>query len=487
LQDGTIFGEGLVHQAFLLDGNGDFVDVTHDPGLNLGTGDFSIVLWIYFNDTSGEQVLIEKWIQRFPGSTGWSLIKLENNNLRLAMADGDGTETNVDTGVLSIPTDTWTQFAVTRKGSIITLFMDGVPVARDSSHINLDSEASLKLGHRGNPSDTPGSEDDRGFFLNGRIDEVALFVGRALHRGIIRSIFKAGSAGMCKEWDGLHVQKPSVLHDTSDYKIWYDGAIIDGNAQVGLARSKDGVSWKKFPRNPVLIGSPDTWDASGEHAPFVMKDGDLYKMWYEGSDGNVRQLGYATSRNGITWRKYPGNPVLQAGPEHYDQFVAGHGTVLYEDGLYKLWYHAIGDLDGIGDLDATIAYATSQDGIHWNKQGPVLIGAPDSWDTGLWGPSVLKVNGVYWMWYSAGGPVYPISIGAATSPDGIEWTRVGDAPVITDSEFVNNFSDPHVIFEGGLFKMWIGNFSDDAIYYAESENGIDWSEPVPSLLPGASK
>jgi hypothetical protein len=100
---------------------------------------------------------------------------------------------------------------------------------------------------------------------------------------------------------------------------------------------------------------------------------------------------------------------------------------------------------------------------------------------------VLNINGTYWMWYSAGGPIYNISIGAATSPDGVKWTRVGDTPVITDPEFINTFSDPHVIFDGGLFKMWIGNFTDNAIYYAESENGIDWSEPVPSLFPGTGK
>ena len=289
-------------------------------------------------------------------------------------------------------------------------------------------------------------------------------------------------------WDSLYLQKPSALHDESGYKLWYDGADSNGNIQIGLAISKDGMSWKKAPQNPVLDGEPGSWDASGEHAPFVMKDGNLYKMWYEGSDGNVRQLGYATSRDGITWRKYSGNPALHAGPDAYDQFVAGHGTVLYEHGLYKLWYHAIGDLDGVGDLDAIIAYATSPDGIHWTKHGPVLVGAPDSWDTGLWGPSVLKVNGRYWMWYSAGGPVYPVSIGVATSRDGVVWTRVGDTPVVTDPAFINNFGDPSVILVGGLFRMWTGNFfGEGAIYYAESKNGVDWSEPVPILFPGASK
>src|SRR3990172_13165324 len=115
-------------------------------------------------------------------------------------------------------------------------------------------------------------------------------------------------------WDGSYLMKPSVLHEKSGYKIWYDGADIDENIQIGLATSKDGMGWKKAPQNPVLDGEPDSWDAYGEHAPFVMKDRNLYKMWYEGSDGNVRQLGYATSRNGITWRKYSGNSILQAGP-----------------------------------------------------------------------------------------------------------------------------------------------------------------------------
>jgi hypothetical protein len=65
LQANATTGPGRVGQGFLLDGDGDFVDVPHDPALNLGTGDFTIDLWVFFNDTAGEQVLVEKWIQRF--------------------------------------------------------------------------------------------------------------------------------------------------------------------------------------------------------------------------------------------------------------------------------------------------------------------------------------------------------------------------------------------------------------------------------------
>lgn len=203
LHDNATYGAGLVDQAFNLDGEGDFVSVPDDPALNLGTGDFTVDLWVYFNDTDGEQVLVEKWVQGFTkASLGWTLTKLDGNYLRLAMDDGTG-EITVDSDMLPIPTDTWTHFAAnretTRRGTKITLYMNGVPVATGTALLNLDSDSSLKFGHRGNSGDTPGSEDNRDFYLNGRIDEVQLFVGRALPRGLIQAIFNAGEAGQCKD------------------------------------------------------------------------------------------------------------------------------------------------------------------------------------------------------------------------------------------------------------------------------------------------
>jgi hypothetical protein len=66
LNGDAMTGSGLVGGAFVLDGDGDFVDVPDHPALNFGTGDFTIALWAFFNDTSGEQVLVEKPVQRYP-------------------------------------------------------------------------------------------------------------------------------------------------------------------------------------------------------------------------------------------------------------------------------------------------------------------------------------------------------------------------------------------------------------------------------------
>lgn len=198
LRDNATTGPGLVDNAFVLDGAGDFIEVPHDPALNVGTGDFTVDLWVNFNTTEGEQVLIEKYIEDFSFTPpGWFLTKLEGNSLRFGTGPAF-TDHGVDSPPLSLPTNTWIHFAVRRSSSVASIFMNGTLVATGTFVDNSDSTSSLKFGHRGNPSDTPGSLDTREFFLNGRIDEVELFVRRALDDAEILAIFNTGSAGKCK-------------------------------------------------------------------------------------------------------------------------------------------------------------------------------------------------------------------------------------------------------------------------------------------------
>ncbi|NJN43653.1 MAG: LamG domain-containing protein [Anaerolineae bacterium] len=138
-------------KAFGFDGYGDFVNIPHNASLNLGKDNFTIALWVNFKDLTGEQVLLEKWVQKFPGSTGWTLTKLENNSLRFAMASGGNLEINVDTAPLRLRSGAWHHFAVSRHAGRVVLFQNGQVVASGMSALSLDSDSSLKLGHRGNP------------------------------------------------------------------------------------------------------------------------------------------------------------------------------------------------------------------------------------------------------------------------------------------------------------------------------------------------
>lgn len=209
LHGDATFGPGLVGQAFVLDGSGDFVSVPNDPALNVGTGDFTATWWAMFDATEGESVLLEKWIQGSlsgDGVTGWTVTMTEKPVEGTVVDTTFTLETtggfSVETPAFRIDQRTWIHFALRRRANTFEILMNGEVIASRSTPkgavIDLDSPASLKVGHRGAPEDTPGSVDDRGLFLDGRIDEVRLFVGRAVPNNEIRTMIQAeANRGRC--------------------------------------------------------------------------------------------------------------------------------------------------------------------------------------------------------------------------------------------------------------------------------------------------
>jgi hypothetical protein len=82
---------GKVGEAFALDGEGDYIEVPDDPALNFGIGDFTIDLWVTFDDLSEDQGLVTKWIQEEAQnhlvSYGWALAWIDNR-IRFVWEDG---------------------------------------------------------------------------------------------------------------------------------------------------------------------------------------------------------------------------------------------------------------------------------------------------------------------------------------------------------------------------------------------------------------
>ena len=99
--------------------------------------------------------------------------------------------------------------------------------------------------------------------------------------------------------------------------MWF--GTFDGtypNNGIGFAWSTDGITWTKHP-TAVMTPSGTGWDAVSVGECSVIKEGNVYKMWYTGHPNSSRTpsyIGYATSTDGgITWQKYAGNPVLSPG------------------------------------------------------------------------------------------------------------------------------------------------------------------------------
>jgi len=93
LVGGIGFEEGLFGQA--LSFNGDESRYAQRPiddqVFDFGGSDFTVQTWVNFNTTSGEQTLVEKWVD--VGYFGWTLTKLPGDTLRFAFG-GESTLTH---------------------------------------------------------------------------------------------------------------------------------------------------------------------------------------------------------------------------------------------------------------------------------------------------------------------------------------------------------------------------------------------------------
>ncbi len=84
------------------------------------------------------------------------------------------------------------------------------------------------------------------------------------------------------------------------------------------------------------------------------------------------------------WKKSDANPVLEKGePYGFDFYAISDGWVIPHQGIYKMWYTGGGAVYPDTILHSSIGYATSADGIHWTKYAdyPVLDVSLNAWDS----------------------------------------------------------------------------------------------------------
>ena len=98
--------------------------------------------------------------------------------------------------------------------------------------------------------------------------------------------------------------------------------------------------------------------------------------------------------------KYEHNPISITNPENSQTVqYAFHPFVIYENQRWKLWYST--KTNGRN----TIGYAISPDGIHWSQQANIDF--PEF--QGINNPSILKKDGMYYLFFSGEKPENPMS------------------------------------------------------------------------------
>jgi beta-fructofuranosidase len=155
-------------------------------------------------------------------------------------------------------------------------------------------------------------------------------------------------------------------------------------ASVGHAKSKDLTNWELLP-DALFASDAPAWDEVATWTGSVVKnDGDgLYYIFYTGvtrpNGGTVQQVGFATSKDLITWEKNSSNPVMSADSELYD--TQENGTVdtnfrdpwvFFSDRDEKWHMYVTADLKGGGaKTRATVAHAISDDLKFWTNLSPL--------------------------------------------------------------------------------------------------------------------
>jgi predicted GH43/DUF377 family glycosyl hydrolase len=206
---------------------------------------------------------------------------------------------------------------------------------------------------------------------------------------------------------------------------------------------RDGI-WTKYSENPVMVRSQSWAESEAICEPNVLFEEGLFRMWFSQMfpPNGKTALGYATSRDGFTWVKYPQNPVLT--PDHAE---VHRPSVMRHAGKYYLF----GVDDEYGKKGpATMRRWTSTDGIAWSDERLIMT-ATQKWENnGQCNMAVVvDENGRWHMLYTADSGIGG-RFGYAWSEDGVTWTKHEGNPVLRD--FYGG--DPFLIKLGDWFYTW---------------------------------
>ena len=258
------------------------------------------------------------------------------------------------------------------------------------------------------------------------------------------------------------------------YKVWYSAN--DGGPWRILSTAITGTNKESERKLAIDLGQAGSLDSANAFSQSVLADAKGFTMWYSGYDGMNWRILRATSIDGATWDKQ-GLAFSLGAPDEFDSMHMTYPFVLKDDNIYKMWYAAFD-----GKSHWRIGYADSQDGIIFKNRKAVLdIGQANSLDCEhVYTPVVLKQGGIYTMFYAGyGGFPRAWRILRATSIDGLNWNKQGLAldlgqPGDYDS---TNLLQGSVIYSEGIFKMWYwAHGSNWRVLYAVSKNGIDWEK-----------
>ncbi len=184
----TFTNSGKFGGAYSLDGNNDYLSVSDNPDLDMGTGDFTLLTWAKHGTSLGENnSMIAKG--DYPYATEYSFTVVDSGELALFLFE-NGSNYYLEMSIGTYDDDTWHLFiSVIDRSSGILFYVDGDFVASTTSYdvgdginCNVDNSSPLDFGRSNRGGDFVP------VYLEGEFDEIAIF-DRALTAAEIKQIY----------------------------------------------------------------------------------------------------------------------------------------------------------------------------------------------------------------------------------------------------------------------------------------------------------
>jgi predicted GH43/DUF377 family glycosyl hydrolase/poly(3-hydroxybutyrate) depolymerase len=293
-------------------------------------------------------------------------------------------------------------------------------------------------------------------------------------------------------FDSHNMLAPAVIKHDGRYYLYYCGGPSGPksdedfiNYQIGLATSDDGVHFKKHGKPLLPLGERDNFHCT----PTLLRDaeGNLLRdddgTWHMVYCGNrADDIEHATSRDGVHWEKDPRSPI----------FRSAYAPSLVKVGdEYRLYYTH--KPEGGRNWEIHLATGLDLHSLKPHPENPMLVRSQPWENSHIIYPYVLR-DGKKWVMFYAGywKSQTNTAIGAATSDDGVHWTKSEDNPLVTptqgskyDSVYTSSQS---VIRDGDLYRMYYAGRVDRLHKYfsigqaikparaepADSSSSFDW-------------
>lgn len=237
-----------------------------------------------------------------------------------------------------------------------------------------------------------------------------------------------------KAWARSHAALPAPISIGQDvFRFFCSTRDSENRSHLGWV----DVDLSSTPRvvrqaeEPVLApGEPGSFDDSGVGIGCLVETDNGIGLYYMGWNLSVRApwrnaIGLAQARNPLDrFERFSPGPILDRSPE--DPYTLSYPCVLRRGRQdWWMWYGSNLAANAVSaDMKHVIKAARSRDGIRWERDGATAIGFANPAEYAIARPSVVLLGERFLMTFACRGDHY--RIGAATSHDGRNWTRIDD-------------------------------------------------------------